>query len=114
MDRPNIAAILKQVRGKGMPKGMATDAFYQPGSGNRFFYGPLKQSFMNMMSPFLSGFDILPTIFLSRRSSAPPTTTSRRSSTTSRSGCRARCLEAPAEFVHFACTSEDINNLAYA
>jgi hypothetical protein len=71
LDRPNIAAILKQVHGKGMPKGMAIDAFYQPGSGNRFFYGPLKQSFMNMMSPFLSGLDILPTIFL-RKNPLPP------------------------------------------
>lgn len=54
LDRPNIVAILKQVRGKGMPKGMATDAFYQPGSENGFPYGSLKQGFMHRMSPFRS------------------------------------------------------------
>ena len=49
----------------------------------------------------------------SRRSSAPPTTTSRRSSTSSRNACKDDAELGPAlEFVHFACTSEDINNLA--
>jgi hypothetical protein len=46
------------------------------------------------------------------RSSAPPTTTSRRSSTSSRSASRRPGARAGAEFIHFACTSEDINNLA--
>jgi len=56
LDGPNIVAILKQVRGKGMPKGMATDAFYQPGSENGFLYGSLKQHFMHRMSPFRAEF----------------------------------------------------------
>ena len=51
----------------------------------------------------------------SRRSSARPITTSRRSSTGSRSASPATPSSPQArEFVHFACTSEDINNLAYA
>ena len=51
-------------------------------------------------------------------SSARPCTTSRRSSTSSSAGWRAS-LPTPAdrglgELVHFACTSEDVNNLSYA
>ena len=51
----------------------------------------------------------------SRQSSARRTTTSRRSSTTCASSSPRRAPRpAELEFVHFACTSEDINNLAYA
>ncbi len=51
----------------------------------------------------------------SRTSRRPPTTTSRRWSTGSRPTSRAtpNCTAA-AEFVHFACTSEDINNTSHA
>ena len=51
----------------------------------------------------------------SRRSSRRPITTSRRSSTTCAKRSRPRARRPrQLEFVHFACTSEDINNLAYA
>ncbi len=51
----------------------------------------------------------------SRPSSARRTTTSRRSSTTCASNSPRPAPRPPQlEFVHFACTSEDINNLAYA
>ena len=51
----------------------------------------------------------------SRTSSANRTTTSRRSSTSCASELAAAgATPAQLEFVHFACTSEDINNLAYA
>jgi adenylosuccinate lyase len=51
----------------------------------------------------------------SRRSKRPPTTTSRPWSTgSSRSSRRAPELELASEFVHFACTSEDINNTSHA
>ena len=46
---------------------------------------------------------------------APPTTTSRRWSTGSRPAFAGDAeLSAAAEFVHFACTSEDINNTSHA
>ena len=56
-----------------------------------------------------------PTPKRSRRSSAPPTTTSRRSST----GCATASptypeLAGAESFIHFACTSEDINNTSHA
>ena len=55
-----------------------------------------------------------PTPPRSRKSSARPTTTSRRSSTGSRIAWPTRPgLADKLEMVHFACTSEDINNLAY-
>jgi adenylosuccinate lyase len=51
----------------------------------------------------------------SRTSRRPPTTTSRRSSTGSRPLQAGHAeLKRAAEFVHFACTSEDINNTSHA
>ncbi|MCK7495694.1 MAG: lyase family protein [Comamonadaceae bacterium] len=51
----------------------------------------------------------------SRRSRRAPTTTSRRSSTGIKRARRRRAgAAAAAEFIHFACTSEDINNVAHA
>jgi adenylosuccinate lyase len=55
-----------------------------------------------------------PTRRPSRTSSAPPTTMSRPWSTGSSSASRPADLEAAGEFVHFACTSEDINNTSHA
>ncbi len=48
------------------------------------------------------------------RSSASPCTTSRPSSTTSSGASRHASLADVAEFLHLFCTSEDVNNLAYA
>jgi len=52
-DYADVVVCLKQMCGKGMPEGMATDVLYHPGIADSFFNGQLKKLLVCMMPPFL-------------------------------------------------------------
>lgn len=54
LDGTNVVPRLKQMRGEGVSKGVATYVLYQPGLPDCFLYSSLKNCLVQVMSPFLS------------------------------------------------------------
>ena len=50
LDRPNIVAVLKHMRGKRRPEGMTSGRFCDSGFPNGFFDRTLEDGFVEMMS----------------------------------------------------------------
>ena len=64
LDRADIIAGFKQVRGKGMAEGMTTYVLDHLRSANRFLHGTLEDTLMHVVASFLHGLGILPSVLL--------------------------------------------------
>jgi len=72
LDGANVVARFKQMRGKGMTKGVAADMLDYPGLSNCFLDSPLENRFVNVVSPLLPGLGVLPPLLLGECPLPPP------------------------------------------
>jgi hypothetical protein len=66
LDRSNVRATLKQVRGEGMPERMARGSFRETGHHHGISDGFLHQRFVNMMATLFLSPHIAPAVFLGK------------------------------------------------
>lgn len=64
LNRADIVARLKQMRGEGVPEGVAAGMLNYPGLADRFLDGPLKNRLMNVMPSLFTGLLVPPAVFL--------------------------------------------------
>lgn len=59
LNRPDVEAVLQQVRGKGVAQGVARGGLGETGGANGTLYGPLEDGFVQVMTSATVGLAIV-------------------------------------------------------